>query len=152
MRNFFFTFAPFFLVIRFIYTYFLTHRLQLTKFILIGFTTFFINIGTCYLCYELICLDYRVAVTIAYATTVLSHFTLHGIITFSGIEKKMLHNILKYLSMLLVNYTTMLAIVWFTVNILHKSPYMGLVISTAATAAASFFTMKYFVFNSRVFG
>jgi putative flippase GtrA len=129
--------------------YLAEHRIQLAKFVFVGIVTFGINFLFFHLFYGLLHWDYRIAVSLAYVITVSCHFLLHRIITFSAAEQQMVHNVGKYLLMLIVNYGITLTVVGLVVEVVGWSPYIGVIASTAATASTSFFVMKYFVFRSK---
>jgi putative flippase GtrA len=123
------------------------HRWQLARFVFVGLLTFGINFSMFHLFYGLARIDYRISVSIAYAITVVCHFSLHRFFTFDAAEQQLAHNAGKYLAMLVLNYVITISMAWFVVEILGLSPYLGVVASTAATACTSFFVMKYFVFR-----
>lgn len=127
--------------------YVITHYKQIVKFTSVGFTTFGIYVLSFHIFYGHIKLDYRVAVSIAYIITIISHFLLHRTFTYHATEQALIHNIWKYLLMLVINYFITLIVIWFVVDIINHSPYIGLIASTAVTAFISFFAMKYFVFD-----
>ena len=129
--------------------YLAEHRLQIVKFAVIGFLTLGINFISFHLFYGLFRLDYRIAVSLAYIVTVSCHFSLHRIFTFRATDQQIAHNAGKYLFMLIMNYGITLTVVWLVVEIVGWSPYVGVIASSAATASASFFIMKYFVFQSK---
>ena len=135
-------------MLRYAIRYVAEHRAQLAKFVTVGFVTFGINFSFFHLFYGLFRWDYRIAVSLAYVITVISHFSLHRLFTFGAAEQQFVHNAGKYLLMLAVNYGITLAMVAFVVEIVALSPYIGVIASTAATASTSFFVMKYFVFKS----
>lgn len=134
-------------MIRYTLRYILDHREQLAKFIFVGLLTFGVNFLTFHLFYGVGKVDYRISVSIAYAITVICHFTLHRFFTFDAAEQQLVHNVGKYLAMLGLNYMITIATAWFVVEILGLSPYLGVIASTGATACTSFFVMKYFVFG-----
>lgn len=130
-------------------SYINTHRVQLTKFVVFGFLTFGINIFCFHLFYgSIFKLNYKVAVTIAYIVTVCSHFVLNRTFTYKAVGQKITSHVWRYVIMLVSNYLLTLLVVWFVVNIVKSSPYLGLVASTGVGAMVSFFVMKYFVFGS----
>jgi putative flippase GtrA len=134
---------------RYAIRYIIEHRLQLTKFVIVGFVTFGINFSFFHLFYGLLGLDYRIAVSLAYVITVISHFLLHRFFTFSAKEQYLIHNAGKYLLMLALNYAITMTVVWLVVEVVGVSPYIGVIASAATTASASFFIMKYFVFRPK---
>jgi putative flippase GtrA len=127
--------------------YVATHRIQLARFVFVGFLTFGINISCFHFFYGLLAFDYKVAVSIAYAVTVISHFLLHRFFTFAAADQALIHHTWRYLLMLGLNYVLSIAVVCATVEIAKIAPYFGVVASTAVTAVTSFFVMKYFVFS-----
>ena len=129
--------------------YLIEHRIQLAKFVVVGIVTFGINFLFFHVFYGLFHWDYRIAVSLAYVITVISHFLLHRIFTFSAAEQQIVHNAGKYVLMLVVNYGITLTVVGFVVEVVGWSPYIGVIASTAATASTSFFILKYFVFRSK---
>jgi putative flippase GtrA len=129
------------------FEYLVTHRLQLAKFVFVGLATFGIYISCFHFFYGLIQFDYKVAVSLAYAITVASHFLLHRFFTFAAGEQALIHHTWRYLLMLGLNYVLSISVVWVTVEVARISPYFGVVASTAVTAFTSFFVMKYFVFS-----
>lgn len=129
--------------------YIVLHRTQLVVFIIIGFLTFGINFGSFHLFFGKFHLDYKLATSFAYVITLVSHFLLHRSFTFKASQQKIKNNIGKYFCMLFVNYMNALVTMWFLINILRESPYLGIVASTGTSAIISFFMMKYFVFGSQ---
>jgi putative flippase GtrA len=129
--------------------YLAEHRTQIAKFVTVGLVTFGINFLFFHVFFGWFQWDYRVAVSLAYVITVISHFSLHLLFTFSAAEQQFVHNAGKYLLMLALNYGMTLAVVGLVVEVAKLSPYIGVIASTAATASMSFFVMKYFVFQSK---
>jgi putative flippase GtrA len=129
--------------------YFAENRMQLAKFVIVGGVTFGINFFFFHLFYGLLHWDYRIAVSLSYVITVVCHFMLHRIFTFSAAEQEIAHNAGRYLLMLALNYGITLSVIWLSVEVVRLSPYIGVVASTGATASTSFLVMKYFVFKAR---
>jgi len=123
------------------------HRFQLMKYVAVGLVTFGIYFSCFHIFYGVIALGYKLAVSIAYVVTVMSHFLLHRFFTFGAGDQDLVHHTWKYLLMLALNYGISLLAVWVTVEVVKVSPYFGVVASTAATACVSFFVMKHFVFD-----
>jgi len=128
-------------------TFLKSHKLQLIIFVAVGLISFAINLGSFHVFYAMAQLDYKLAASIAYVITLICHFLLHRTFTFRAVDQKVAHSAWKYLLMLGLNYTSLLVVMWFFVDIINGSPYIGLVSSTGITAFTSFFMMKYFVFN-----
>jgi putative flippase GtrA len=127
--------------------YLIANRAQLIKFIIFGFLIFWINFFCFYVLYSIAGFNYKISISIAYIIAVISHFFLHRTFTFNAVEQDIVHHVWKHALMLCSNYFLTFFIVWFSVNELKVSPYLGLVISTAISAGVSFLVMKYFVFD-----
>ncbi len=136
-------------MLNFVLQYISHHRKQLVKFVCIGFGTFGVSFSCFQLFYKPFHLDYRIAISLAYALSVIFHFSLHRIFTFGATGQQMAGNAGKYVLMLLFNYVLTLIAAWFVVEVLKISPSFIVVGSTALTASTSFFIMKYFVFSSK---
>lgn len=135
---------------KFLINYIITHRGQITRFVLIGLTTFAIYVTCFHFLYGLIHFGYRCAASIAYLITIGTHFILNRVFTFQAQEQFVASNLWKYIFMLGLNYINMLTIMWFVVAITKNSPYVGAVVSTGTTAAMNFFFMKYYVFREKI--
>lgn len=136
-------------IFRFMLRYFLENRSQLAKFVLVGLVTWGIYNLSFYLFYGLSKFGYKVGVSFAYVITVACHFMLHRIFTFKAGEQHLVHNARKYIVMLALNYLLVLTFMWFVVEIVKVSPYIGSIASPGLTASASFIIMKYYVFGSK---
>lgn len=125
------------------------HWVQIATFGFVGVVTFGINFGFFHLFYGLCDWNYRIAISLAYLITIVSHFLLHRLFTFSATDQQISANVAKYLFMLAVNYGVTLAAMEIVVEFAGLSPYFGVVASAFGTASTSFFMMKYFVFKER---
>ncbi len=134
---------------KFLLQYAIAHRVQLLKFVVFGIATFCIYFLSFHLLYGNLHIDYKIAVSIAYVITVTSHFLLHRTFTFEATNQNVSQHVGKYLFMLGINYSSMLAIMWLLVDFFKLSPYFGLVITTITSAGMSFLVMKYFVFRQQ---
>jgi putative flippase GtrA len=128
-------------------SYLKTHQLQIGKFIVVGLIIFCINFASFHFSYNYIQLAYSQAASIAYIIAVVSHFCLHRAFTFDAVGQQIIPNLWKYALMLLINYLILLTMMWFIVEVTHRSPYLGIVAATMITAFISFFMMKLFVFQ-----
>ncbi len=130
--------------------YLTLHRSQLTKFIITGLITFVIYFLCFHFLYGLLHLGYRIAASIAYFITVVSHFMLNRLFTFKANQQLIAHNLWKYILMLGLNYINMLFIMWLVVAVTKNSPYIGIIASTGTGAIMNFFVMKHFVFGNKL--
>lgn len=134
-------------MIQYTLAFFNSHKLQLIIFAVVGLLTFGINFGSFHFFYAIAQLDYKLAASIAYVIALICHFLLHRTFTFRAAEQKVANSMWKYLLMLGLNYTVLFIVMWFCVDVINSSPYIGLIASTGVTAFISFFMMKFFVFN-----
>ena len=121
----------------------------LMKFTLIGTLLFSVNFLIFHLFYGVFNLDYRISISIAYATGVLLHFALHRKYTFRASSQQLAQTAGKYFLMLLLNYLLTLAVSWFVVEVGRLPPSFTVVASTTVTTGTGFFMMKYFVFKAK---
>ena len=136
-------------MIKHVRMYIISHHRQLAKFVTIGITTCLVYLFVFHLFYGYLRFDYRIGATIAYIITVVTHFILNRAFTFSAVDQEVIHNLWKYMLMLLVNYLSLLVVMWVMVNLIQGSPYLGVIFSTLWSAAINFFMMKYFVFEQK---
>jgi putative flippase GtrA len=132
-----------------ILSYFIKSRLEIIKFICVGFITFGINLFSFHICYGLLSLNYKIATSIAYIITTGAHFLLNRIFTFRATGQNISHHTFKYLIMLFLNYILTLMIMFVSVKLLTLSPYLALAISTAIIACSNFLVMRHIVFRNR---
>ena len=123
------------------------HRGQIARFVFVGVLTFVLYFLLFRILYGSAGLDYKIAITVAYAVTVMCHFLLNRFFTFNARQRSLGLHAGRYSFMLLLNYFITLCIMWTVVEIVRISPYYGAVASTAVTAASSFLVMKHFVFR-----
>lgn len=128
------------------FMYFVRHRWELIRFIIVGLVTFGLNLLMVWLFYGKVALDYRMAVSYAYFITVVAHFLLNRTFTYRHKAGSVAHATAKYFLMLFVNYGLTFSISTATVEYLRLTPYHGVIFSTFGTALSSFLLMKHFVF------
>jgi len=124
------------------------HRGQIVRFVIVGVLTFILYFSLFRFLYGSAGFDYKVAISLAYIVTVLCHFLLNRFFTFNARQRSLGLHAGRYGLMLVLNYVITLFVMWTVVEIIRISPYFGAVVSTAVTAASSFFVMKHFVFRS----
>jgi putative flippase GtrA len=129
--------------------YFLKNLRFIFRFILVGCTTFCLNIFLTWIFYSRLNYDYKIAISFSYILTVAAHFLLNKFFTFNGIENNISGDGIRYLFMLIINYLITLAVSIVVVGILGFSPFISIPISTIFVAASSFLLMRHFVFVVR---
>lgn len=120
---------------------------EFLRFVAVGVATFFVNLGSLYFFLMIFGHDYRVAVSLAYAVTVLCHFLTNRIFTFKAQTQQMSRNAVLYALMLCVNYGSALTVSWLVIGLWAWPAYVAVICYTAANAMVSFLAMKFIVFR-----
>ena len=92
-------------------------------------------------------MNYKIAVSIAYLASVLTHFIANRRFTFQSHGHNLWPHIAKYCSLVVINYLITLAVVHIIVVELFLSPYLGIVGSIIATVLVGFLLAKLWVFT-----
>jgi len=128
-------------------SYLTTHVREIVRFVVVGISIFLINFLTFAFVHYKIGLDYPAAATAGYGVGIICHFTLNKLFTFEAGTQVLAQNLPRYALMLAFNYGITLVAFWLTVRIIAAPAHFGVVVASASTAFASFFVMKYFVFQ-----
>lgn len=120
---------------------------ELRRFLAVGVATFLLNLGSVYFFLNALHLDYRIAVSLAYGITVMTHFTAHRVFTFRAAHQSLSQNAMKYTFMLGFNYCVTLAISALVIGWLKMPGYVAVLSYTACNAITSFLFMKHLVFK-----
>lgn len=100
--------------------------------------------------WQLLHLNYNIAVSIAYGAAVLFHFTANRKITFKNPESTLSHQIPRYMLVITLNYLITLTCMYFVVTQGHLSPYLGILTSILVTTFTSYTLLRCWVFALRV--
>lgn len=130
-------------------SYYLNNRLEIYRFLAVGFFCLAINISSFTFLYELVNLNIGKSTALSYWITVAVHFYVNRSFTFNAGPGKLNWQILKYLILLLFNFLITILGLLFVVNVLSLSPYINIFFSTITSAVSSYFIMKYFVFTKK---
>jgi putative flippase GtrA len=120
---------------------------QVFRFSAIGFIILCFNYLSFEMCYSLLRLNYRIAVSIAYLFSIVLHFFLNKQFTFQMQHHVSKAYVIRYLMMLGVNYIAVMLLTHFIVANLHQTPRFVYIISPFITSIISFSMMKFFVFK-----
>ncbi len=120
---------------------------QLLSFLVVGALTTVIYFSCFALIWQGLHLDYKAAVTMAYFFSVTFHFNANRHFTFKSQHGHTMPQILKFITLLIINYITTFVIVTSTVRILLLSPYLGMCLSTGTTVIFNFLLSKKWVFK-----
>lgn len=96
---------------------------------------------------ESICVDYRIAVSIAYAFALTFHFSVNRIITFSAISRSVYAQLARYTVMIGLNYLTTMAIVISMVSFLLASAYTGALAAILFNLMMNYWLSKEWIFH-----
>jgi putative flippase GtrA len=92
---------------------------------------------------------YLVAVSLAYAVSISFHFYFNREITFKKSDARVVSQVIKYVVVAGVNYFVTLLVVWFIVERLFFSVYVGVALSFLMTTLLGFFLFKHWVFREK---
>lgn len=122
---------------------------ELCIYLVVGGLTALIYFGFFALSVNIFDLDYRLGITIAYIFAVIFHFLTNRKFTFRSAESPVIHQWLRYLGVLLVNYLITLGVVSFFVDRLGFSTYVSAGLSLLATVGVGYFASKFWVFRNK---
>ena len=120
---------------------------EFLTYLIVGGLTFLIYFGFIALTVEVLHLDYRVGVSIAYVFAVSFHFFANRMFTFRAADDRLIHQSIRYVGVLLVNYLITMAVVFFCVGRLGLSPYLSAAFAVVVTVGVGYFASKLWVFR-----
>lgn len=124
---------------------------ELLTYLFIGGLTALVYFGFMSLSIEVFELDYRVGVTVAYVLAVSFHFFANRKFTFRVVNNQVMHQSIRYLGVLVVNYLITLAVVSFFVDMLGVSTYLSAALSIVVTVSIGYVASKFWVFRNKEF-
>jgi putative flippase GtrA len=134
-------------IYHYIWQFLITNKKSLLIFIIIGTLSAIINFSVFTVLWKFIGVHYQAAVSIAFMTAVVFHFLSNRRFTFESHGSDFFRHLKKYSLVTLINYIITMLIVRFTVEILHLSPYLGIVFSIAATLVVGFLMGKFWIYQ-----
>jgi len=120
---------------------------EFLTYLIVGGLTFLIYFGFIALTVEMLQLDYRVGVSIAYVIAVSFHFFANRMFTFRAGSDQLIHQSVRYVGVLLVNYLITMVVVSFLVVRMGLSPYFGAAFAIVVTVGVGYFASKFWVFR-----
>ena len=126
-------------------------HLNFIRFIIVGVITFGINNFLFFIFQSYFNLHYQLSISLAYFLTVVCHFNLNRFFTY-GLNNNFRLSISapRYLCLLAFNYSIVLLVVTFTVDMLGLSPFWGILFSTLITGFSSFLIMNHYIFSRKI--
>lgn len=135
-RNFFF--SP--------YYYVIANKRSILFFLFVGALATVVNLASFTLFWKFIKLNYQIALSVAYVLSVIVHFVANRGLTFQGRHIHFLRQMPRYLAMLFINYLITLGVTRMVVEVMHITPYMGILLAIGVTMNTSYFMLRYWVF------
>lgn len=120
---------------------------QPLSYLLVGGLTASIYFGLTFVGLEILGTNYLLSVSIAYCLSVSFHFLANRQYTFSALGGEVFPQTLRYIMLLLLNYSLTFGVVYVCVDRLMLSPYYGVAVSIPLTLVIGFFVAKFWVFE-----
>lgn len=125
------------------------HIVHITRYLIVGFSTFALDLGLLYVLHGKLGLSLPVAVSIAYTAAVIYNFTLCLTWTFSDKEKKGLHlHLVQYLVLLVFNYT--FTVVFVSILGTHINYALAKIIAAGLLVLWTYPIYRFIIFNAPV--
>ena len=116
------------------------------KFGIVGIFTTIIYLLFIFIFYDILKLDYRISISLAYIIGVFMQFISNQIFTFKVKTINFIH-IKKYSLLPIINYIHTLLTSLIIVGQLNYTPYISAIISTVLSAIISFLYFKHYLFE-----
>lgn len=128
------------------YQYYLANQKSILLFLFVGVLAATVNFGSFTVLWKVVGLNYQVAVSVAYVLSVLVHFVVNRKLTFQSDHTHFLLQMPRYFTMIFINYLITLGVTRMVVELLHMSPYVGILCSIGVTINVSYLMLRYWVF------
>jgi putative flippase GtrA len=129
-----------------LYYYYITNKKSILLFLFVGTISAAVNIGSFAILWKFFRINYQFAVSVSYVLSVILHFLVNRKLTFEGDHTHFLMQMPRYLTMIIVNYLITLGVTRMVVELLHLTPYLGIIFSISVTINVSYLMMRYWVF------
>lgn len=124
----------------------LHHRLA--RFLLVGGSTAVLYLGVSHLVLNVLVMDYRLGISLAYTAAVSFHFLMNRAYTFAGESGGLLRAVARYGCVLAVNYAITLATAELCVRMLGLTPFVSSGVAMFVTTALTFLLLSRWVFKA----
>lgn len=121
---------------------------EFLTYLVIGGLTAVAYFGILALSVEILALDYRLSVSVAYIFAVSFHFLANRRFTFHRKDGQFIREGFRYSGVLLINYLITIGVVSFLVGKLGLSTYLSAVLSIVVTVGVGYFASKFWVFRN----
>lgn len=124
----------------------MANRRSILFFLFVGTMATAVNFVSFTLLWKLVNLNYQIALSVAYVLSVIVHFVANRGLTFQGHHTHFLRQMPRYLTMLFINYLITLGVTRIVVELMHMTPYLGILLAIGVTVNTSYFMLRYWVF------
>lgn len=118
-------------------------------YLVVGGLTALIYFGFIALGVEILELDYRIAVSVAYVFAVSFHFLANRKFTFRVVDNRVIRQSIRYLGVLMINYLITISIVSLLVGKHGVSTYLSAAVSIVVTVGIGYLASKFWVFRNK---
>ena len=119
---------------------------SIVKFGIVGILTTIVYLFFIYIFYDILILDYKISISLAYIIGVFVHYMCNQKFTFQ-LKKISIAYIKKYSFLPVINYIQTLFTSLIIVGQLNYTPYISAILSTLISAIISFLYLKHYVFQ-----
>lgn len=130
-----------------IYQFIHSHKKSFFIFLIVGALSALVNLASFGVMWQVLGLNYLFAATVSYILSVLFHFTCNRRFTFKNHGNNLYQQIKKYIVMVTLNLGITLLVVRTIVDVLHLSPYLGIVGAIAFTVTIGYCMSRFWVFH-----
>jgi len=117
------------------------------KFIFVGGCAAALQIITLSVCLQGFGFANQISCMVAYIVSVIFHYFFNRYFTFQVTKKLNIKEIMRYLSIVVLNLVITLTVTTLTVNTLQLNAYIGTIFSIMTTVSIAFFSSKHWIFN-----
>jgi putative flippase GtrA len=121
---------------------------QFLTFLLVGTLAAFVNFGAFAISWNLLGAGYKFSLSLSYILSVVTHFFCNRRYTFKSQSHPIFLQIKKYSLLLAVNYAITFFTVTSSVEYLHLSPYLGLMLAIVLTVGVGYAMSKIWIFKT----
>lgn len=123
------------------------NKQSMFDFFIIGSFSAIIYLSLFSLLWNILQVNYKLAVTISYITSTGFYFITNRKITFKSHQQSIYEQIKRFAVLMAINYLITIVIVWFCKENLSLPPYLGIMISIGATFILNYFLGRFWVFH-----
>jgi putative flippase GtrA len=119
---------------------------EVFRFLLVGAASAGTQFGVLFL-FDVCAFSINRSISASYVASVLVHFLGNKYFTFRSVSNVDAIEVLRYLSVALINYLITICIVWFFIEMLDSNKYIATMASISTTVGIGFLLSKLWVFK-----